>query len=522
MSFVEWLQAKSFDVETITEPQRLALQSAWRAEINPPAPTPAPQPTPQAGGDSFDDRLKAIEAENRRIEAIRSRTLSAMEMHLGDVAKTQQLRQLCESAIADKSIDARAFDLAILRAERPVGPAIVSTSQPVVTETVLEAALAQSLKLRTVEKQYDERTLEAAHRSFPRGISLQELLSLAAERNSGYRGSTRDVRSLCRAAFTTSRQEYGFGNGLMASSGTSTITVPGILSNVGNKFSEAGFLTVEQEWRKISKIKPANDFKDMKTYALDGSLKFQRIARGGEITHGTLTERTYTNRVEMWGRMLGISYQDIRNDDLGAFSGAADQLGRGAGDALNEVFWTEFLDTTVGDDGFAFFSTDHANYKSGSDADLSLSYLPAADTMFATQTKPDGTPLGISPKILLVPRGRWSTAKNLMAGTQTILVSSTPNQTQLNPYAGMYEVVSSVYLQASSIAGSSAYAWYLLADPAVLAAIEVAFLDGVEMPMIESSDFDFNQMGMQMRGTMSFGVRKQEYRAGVKFAPDVA
>jgi hypothetical protein len=49
-----------------------------------------------------------------------------------------------------------------------------------------------------------------------------------------------------------------------------------------------------------------------------------------------------------------------------------------------------------------------------------------------------------------------------------------------------------------------------------LAAIEVAFLKGVEVPTVETADADFNTLGIQMRGYHDFGVTKQDYRAGVK------
>jgi hypothetical protein len=76
-------------------------------------------------------------------------------------------------------------------------------------------------------------------------------------------------------------------------------------------------------------------------------------------------------------------------------------------------------------------------------------------------------------------------------------------------------VVSSVYLGQTAI-GGSATAWYLLADPNNVAAIEVAFLFGRDTPTVETSEFDFNRLGMQWRAYMDFGVAKQEYRAGVK------
>jgi len=58
--------------------------------------------------------------------------------------------------------------------------------------------------------------------------------------------------------------------------------------------------------------------------------------------------------------------------------------------------------------------------------------------------------------------------------------------------------------------------YYLLASPADLPAMEVAFLNGVQSPIVETADADFNTLGIQMRGYFDFGVAKAEYLAGVK------
>jgi phage major head subunit gpT-like protein len=289
--------------------------------------------------------------------------------------------------------------------------------------------------------------------------------------------------------------------------------VTGILSNVANKFMAETFQFGEQSWREMSKIKSANDFKQMSTYRLTGATKFVKVAPGGEIKHGERAGVTDTTQGETYGKMLGIDRRDIINDDLGAFTDAATELARGAIDSLNEVFWTEWLDDST------FFPTDKSknNYDDGAtDSVLSLAGLENADAIFAAQTKPDGTPLGVMPALLVVPRGLRATALTLMAATQIVgQGASAAPVPDGNPWAGMFRVVSSVYLGQTAI-GGSATAWYLLADPNNVAAIEVAFLFGRDTPTVETSEFDFNRLGMQWRAYMDFGVAKQEYRAGVK------
>lgn len=62
--------------------------------------------------------------------------------------------------------------------------------------------------------------------------------------------------------------------------------------------------------------------------------------------------------------------------------------------------------------------------------------------------------------------------------------------------------------------------FYLLVDPAKggdnMATMEVAFLDGRDMPVVETAEADFNKLGIQMRSYHDWGVAKAEYRGGVR------
>lgn len=509
--FVEWLKANGF-VQEMTPELKASLENVWKREtmltaaashVPVPVPNPAPATLSIQGGASptFDQKMAAIEAESKRMQYIEERTAAAAEAHTGNPLKIQELRDLCASALADKSIDAKSFDLAILRADRALAPTIWTQSEKPINAEVMAAAICATGRLPGLEKKFNERALEAAHKNFPRGISLKGLLREAAARNSRYRSNANDDAALCRAAFD------------IRAEGPSTIAVPGILSNVANKFLAAGFLYTEQSYRDISKIKTANDFKQMSTYRLTGNNKFKKIAPGGEIKEGTLSELSYTNQVDTYGILIGMDRRDVRNDDLSAFTSIPQELGRGGGDALNEVFWTEYLDDSD------FYNTDNSrgNYDAGAtDSVLSLAGLDNADTIFALQTKPDGTPLGIMPTILLVPRALFATAKNLMNGSITAAAQSTATVTTKNVWEGMFKVVNSVYLQSSAITGYSATAWYLLADPQNVATIEVAFLDGIETPTVETSEFEFDRLGLSMRAFMDWGCNKQEPRGGVK------
>jgi hypothetical protein len=216
------------------------------------------------------------------------------------------------------------------------------------------------------------------------------------------------------------------------------------------------------------------------------------------------------NQARTYAKLITITRQDIINDDLGALTEVPNELGLGAASKLNKVFWTTFLDNAT------FFSTSNNNLATSSP--LGISGLTNAETKFMEQTKPDGSPLDITPRFLLVPVALANTARALIA-PQTELRdnASGAKYSTGNPHAGKdFVVITSPYLSNTTISGSSSSSWYLIADPAQVAVMEVCFVDGNETPVIETADADFDQLGIQMRGYYDFGVAKQDYRGGVK------
>jgi len=93
--------------------------------------------------------------------------------------------------------------------------------------------------------------------------------------------------------------------------------------------------------------------------------------------------------------------------------------------------------------------------------------------------------------------------------------TSTPKSNR-NPHTNKFQVVVSDYLDNEDYAGSSAKAWYLLADPNAIPAIEVVFLNGKQVPTVEKSDMVFNRLGIEFRGYLDFGVKEQDFRGALK------
>ena len=369
------------------------------------------------------------------------------------------------------------------RDERPAAPAVHMAQPTARTPEVIEAAFALQGGLPNVEKQYDAKTLEAAAK-IQRTTSLGEVLLSAAEEG-GYTGSRRisaaTLRPILAAAWATH-------------------SISGILSSTVNKFLLAGFNGVESSWRSISSVRSVNDFKALTSYRLNGGMKFEKVAPGGELKNAAVSDESRTISAETYGIMTSVTRNDLINDDLGALTAVPQRIGRGGALKLNDVFWASFQDDS------AFFTTGRGNKKTTAGA-LSLSNLKAIATLFRKLKDPDGNPVAVEPRVLLVPADIELSAAEIMGSS--LLVGGSSAAPDRNVLAGRYQVVSTSYL-------SSAEDYYLLASPADMPVMEVAFLNGVQSPIVETAEADFNTLGVQMRGYFDFGVAKAEYLAGVK------
>ena len=382
---------------------------------------------------------------------------------------------------------------ALLNASRPTSPAIHGSNhdrQP----DILAAAFCQSAGLPGIEKHFDAPTLDAAHTTFRGGAGLGEVLLLCAQEG-GYSGRpvvrAGNLREILQAAF-------------------STHTLTTVLSTTGNKFLLDGFNSVEQVWKSISRSKAVKDFKETTSYRLTGDLVFEELPPAGEIKHGTVGQESYTNQARTYAKMLELTRQDIINDDLGAFDDLRNRLGRGAALKLNAVFWAALLDNA------SFFTEARGNLQTGASTALAEdgTALAAAEKLFLDLSDDDGHPLGIEPSLLLVPTALSVTGRKLYASAEMRDTTSSTTFQTTNLFYNRFKPLTSAYLGANNTNGSDT-AWWLLADAANLATMEVCFLDGVESPTIESADADFNTLGIQTRGYFDFGCAKSEWRAGV-------
>jgi hypothetical protein len=453
----------------------------------------AVQITAKAGESPMqDDQMKAADGAPTGPEVVQENGGPTGPSDMASAAPKVDIAAVRAEVVADVTREVKAEILKDLRSAR--GPAIHASKPAVDEEKVTVAAMAMVGGLN-VEKTYDEPTLEAAHKR-SRSIGLQEVL-ISAARKGGYDGPARITASNLRPILVAAFATHSISNVLAATYG---------------KYLLAGFEAVETTWRAISTVRPLNDFKTVTGVRLDGGFVFDEVGNDGKLKSADASDATRTLTAKTYGRMSSITRQDIVNDDLGALTQVPRRLGRGAALKFNSVFWTEFQSSN---------STYYQAASAGAGNALAIGSLETAYQAYGQLTDPDSNPLGITPSILLVPKGLAITARKLNASANMIVsslgsTSSRVVEPQANVLAGLLDPVESSYLTTASTAANSV--WWLCANPNDIAAMEVGFLNGQQQPTVESADADFDTLGIQVRGYYDFGISKGEPRAAYRMA----
>jgi len=352
----------------------------------------------------------------------------------------------------------------------------IHVAETVSNDKVIEAALCLQGGLPNADKAFDARTLEAADK-MKRTTSIGEVLIEAARAN-GYTGPSRisagNAEPVLKAAFATH-------------------DISNLLGALVNKFLLNGFNAVESSWQEVSAVRSVNDFKAINLLRLNGDMKFKKVGNAGELKVAQASDTKRSVAADTYGISTQLTRQDMINDDLNALSQIPQRMGRGAALAMNEAIWSEFQ------------SSNSSYYQAATAAAgnaLSLASLKTATTAFRKLNDPDGNPLGIAPRVLLVPPELEITAAELM--TSALLISgNTTKEPNANVLQGRYRVVVSNYL-------TSATTWWLAADAADLPALDVVFLNGQQAPTIEQVSPDYQLLGVAIRGFFDFGVTKSE------------
>ena len=475
MSFEKWCAANGHDIAAMDRAENQHYQALWRKEM-------------RATDTAFGGGVEAIVAKARLDHAGADSEARAR-------LETEILR--CEEA----GLGAQETALAMIRADRSIyrGPRVETGRAPGSGEVIATAlALAHGVSESSLEKSgVPGPVLEAARHPSVRGIGLHGIMRMILNQ-AGVPAPQRFGDSSIREVFH------------LSSIGPSSLSLPGILSNMANKSALAAFMEVGTTWQKWCKRSTdLVDFKPHNRYRLTGEGAFEELAPGGQLKHASLSEESYELSADTFGKLLGIDRRDLINDDMGILETGPKILGRMAAVFVERAVYKLLLSNAG-----SFFSSGNGNYDDGAgDTLLDLTGIANAYRMFSEQTDSNGDPTMIPAKILLVPSALEPAALSLVGSLA--LVGGTTAQPDANIWRGRFECVSSPYLgTACGLSGASDKQWYLLTGPSDFSVVEVGFI-GSDRPTVESGEMDFDRLGLALRAYFDFGCAFAEYRGGV-------
>ncbi len=280
-----------------------------------------------------------------------------------------------------------------------------------------------------------------------------------------------------------------------------------LLENVMHKTLLAAYGTTPDTWPLFCATSTVSDFRVHNRYRMGMFGRLDPLQENGEFKDKPILDaEKATISAGTFGNIINMSRQMIVNDDMDAFSRLATLLGRAAKLSV-EIDVYALLTSNGGagptlGDGLAMFHANHGNI-AGTAAAPSVASFDALRVAMAQQKEPNGNEyLSLRPEIWLGPIGIGGDARVVNDAQYD---PDTANKLQRpNKVRGLFQNI----VDTPRLSGNR---WYGFADPSLAPAIEVAFLDGQDTPVLESRN-GFRTDGVEWRVRFDYGVAGIDYR----------
>jgi len=287
-----------------------------------------------------------------------------------------------------------------------------------------------------------------------------------------------------------------------------TTDFPLLLMSTVNRTLLAQYAIQERTFTEWARRSTINDFRPMTRVRLSEILgNLEEVKEGAEYKYGTFSESGETYKLAKYGKIIGITWEAIINDDLSAFDRIPQAFAVKAAQLQSDIVYSMILANgfAVMSDGNALFSAAHGNFvgtansQTAGGSALSEVTLTAAYTAFRSQKGSDGSYLNLRPKFLIVGPKNEFLAQKL---TSVNFVATKQSDTPVGALTGLTLVVD---------ARITNYEWFLSADPASLDTVEYAFLAGEEELFIDERE-GFNIDGVEVKARVVFAAKAIDWR----------
>lgn len=322
-----------------------------------------------------------------------------------------------------------------------------------------------------------------------RGMRLTEFAKACLDR-AGVSHRSMSELELVKRAFTTSTSDF-----------------PILLENAMHKTLQNAYATAPDTWSRFCSTGSVTDFRAHNRYRTGSFGNLDALGELAEYQNKSIPDGEKESiTASTKGNIINISRQTIINDDLGAFVGLANMLGRAARRTVEADVYALLASNPTMSDGIALFHASHGNL-AGSGAAPSISTVEAARIAIAIQTDISGNDyLDLRPSIFVGGMATGSTAREVNATEYND--EATKNQRKPNVVRGLFRDI----VDTPRITGNE---WYLFVDSMDAPVVEVAFLNGEQAPFLDSME-GFNVDGLQWKVRLDYGVAAVDWRGAYK------
>jgi len=261
-----------------------------------------------------------------------------------------------------------------------------------------------------------------------------------------------------------------------------------------------------------------------------GDQYLAEVAEKGEYLASERDETRYSVYVKKYGRQFDISWEAMINDDLGALKDTPARFALAATRTEHRLV----TGTYANDVGTHAAGNLYENAVNEDVLALTIANLETCVERMAAFTDANGEPIMNRPKYLVVGPSLEFTARQILTSTTKMWLADSDDVTPPAAYPmtnviAQYGLVLVIDPYLPVLDAAHPGSWYLFANPADIAAMEVDFLDGHERPEIcmKASDKvgvgggtlmspfsgDFATDNIFYRVREVFGCNKLEWRA---------
>ena len=365
-------------------------------------------------------------------------------------------------------------------------------------------------KIETVSDEGDKRKDAVVASILARAGVAQDAAARAALSSNPYRGDRlldTARASLQRAGVSVSGMTPMEVVAAAFTQGTSDFPV--LLENAMHKTLQAAYATAALTWNRFCATGSVSDFRAHNRYRTGSFGSLDAVNELGEFVNKSIPDGEKASiTAGTKGNIINLSRTAIINDDLGAFVGLSNMLGRAAARTVEaDVYALLALNSGAGPtmgDGKALFHADHGNITTG--AAITMAALDLDRVAMASQKDVSGNDyLDLRPAVLLVPIGLGGTARSI-------------NEAQYDPDTANKlqkpNIVNGLFRDIVDTPRMTGTRRYLFADPSEAPVLEVAFLDGNQNPYLELQN-GFDVDGARYKVRLDYGVGAIDYRGAV-------